>query len=170
MHMCFRWRISSLWSGQACCDSVWAGDGWTYGFWQPFSGWCQFYTILWLIDIWFLILSLTEQAISLTLFSQYYLVWFETKWWLHISQYWIYSDFHLNDAFLAPIFLPGFRSCCAISSRGLLNKSLFIAIHPISSTTGSTTGALAPIALFCFTSSFKNTMFVRICIFYCMLS
>lgn len=40
----------------------------------------------------------------------------------------------------------------------------------ISCTTGSTTGALAPIALFCFTSSFKNTMFVRICIFYRSLS
>lgn len=26
-----RWRISSLWPGQACCDSFWAGDGWTYG-------------------------------------------------------------------------------------------------------------------------------------------
>uniref|UniRef100_A0A8C4DIK9 ArfGAP with FG repeats 1a n=1 Tax=Dicentrarchus labrax TaxID=13489 RepID=A0A8C4DIK9_DICLA len=64
----------------------------------------------------------------------------------------------------------GCGSICTISSSRLFNKSILIAIHPISSTTGSTTGALAPIALFCFTSSFKNTMFVRICIFYCSLS
>lgn len=76
----------------------------------------------------------------------------------------------LNDCVCIPFFLSGCGSICTISSRRLLNKSLLIAIHPISSTTGSTTGTLAPIALFCFTSSFKNTMFVRICIFYRSLS
>lgn len=71
---------------------------------------------------------------------------------------------------VSPFLLPGCGSLCTISRRRLLNESLLIAIHLISSTTGSTTGALAPIALFCFTSSFKNTMFVKICIFYRSLS
>lgn len=61
--------------------------------------------------------------------------------------------------------LPGCGSTCSVSSRGLFHKSLLIVIHPISCTTGSTTGTLAPIALFCFTSSFKNATFVRIFIF-----
>jgi len=67
-------------------------------------------------------------------------------------------------------FIPGCRSTRTVSSRRLLNKPLLIATLLVSFTTGSTTGALAPIALFCFTSSFKNTMFVWICIFYRSLS
>lgn len=67
--------------------------------------------------------------------------------------------------------IPGFRSTSTVSSRRLLNKPLLIASHLVSCPTGSTPGALAPIALFCFTSSFKKTtMFVRICIFYRSLS
>lgn len=76
----------------------------------------------------------------------------------------------LNYVFVSPFFLPGCGPIGTISSRRLFNESLFIAIHQISSTTGSTTGVLAPIALFCFTSSFKTTLFVRICIFYRSLS
>lgn len=61
---------------------------------------------------------------------------------------------------LCVFLLLGRRSICTISSRRLLYESLLIAIHPISSTTGSstTTSALALIALFGFTSSFKHNV------------
>ncbi|KAF3848036.1 hypothetical protein F7725_021064 [Dissostichus mawsoni] len=65
--------------------------------------------------------------------------------------------------------LPGCGSVCSVSSRRLFNEPLLIAIPPLRSTTGSTTGALAPIAPFV-SQVALNTMFVRICIFYRSLS
>ncbi|KAI4815891.1 hypothetical protein KUCAC02_006017 [Chaenocephalus aceratus] len=65
--------------------------------------------------------------------------------------------------------LPGCGSVCSVSSRRLFNEPLLIATPPLRSTTGSTTGALAPIAPFV-SQVALNTMFVRICIFYRSLS
>lgn len=109
---------------------------------RDFSSLCRFYCEGWLLFlVFFCLFVLNNQPIALVN--------------SHIasilsSQLTLDKTLSTQSHCVLPFFVLGCGSTCTVSSWRLFHKPLLIAVHHVSCTTGSTTGTLAPIALFLF--------------------